>query len=439
MLEVLKKTDLIIPENRQRKERDPQYIVDLANSIQRIGLMHPITIRRNGLGQALLVAGECRSEAIEQLWMMGEQLRCGGKVYEEGYLPAIDIRNLDPIDAFEAELEENIRRRDLSWQDKATATSQLFELRKLQAEKKGEKPPTVMDIAREVRDASPEVRGSAADRTRKEIILAKHMENEEVKKAKTIDEAFKILKRQEELARSAELGRQVGATFTASVHQLFRCDSLAWMSVYNNEPFDIILTDPIYGIDAHEFSDSGGKTKGAHFYTDDYKTWTDHMAVLSVQGYRITKPQAHLYAFCDIDRFVEMKGYFERAGWKVFRTPIVWVNPTAMRAPWPQHGPQRKYQLILYAMKGDKHVNKLYPDVIVAPSDVNLNHHAQKPVGLFVDLLLRSCAPSNSVLDPFCGSGTIFPAAHQLKVRATGLEIDESAYGIAVKRLEELK
>jgi DNA modification methylase len=126
------------------------------------------------------------------------------------------------------------------------------------------------------------------------------------------------------------------------------------------------------------------------------------------------------------------------AGWKCFRTPIIWVNPTGMRAPWPEMGPQRKYQLCLYATKGDRRVTRLYSDVITANSDENLGHPAQKPVAVYEDLLRRSVHPGDVVLDPFCGSGTVFPAAHTFKCKAVGIEQDPAAYGIAVKRIEAL-
>jgi hypothetical protein len=37
------------------------------------------------------------------------------------------------------------------------------------------------------------------------------------------------------------------------------------------------------------------------------------------------------------------------------------------------------------------------------------------------------------------GSGGVFPAAQELRCRATGIEIDPSAYGLALKRLEQLR
>ena len=53
--------------------------------------------------------------------------------------------------------------------------------------------------------------------------------------------------------------------------------------------------------------------------------------------------------------------------------------------------------------------------------------------------LRRSINPGDAVLDPFCGTGPIFPAAHELKCKATGIEIDAASYAIAYKRLEGLK
>jgi site-specific DNA-methyltransferase (adenine-specific) len=211
------------------------------------------------------------------------------------------------------------------------------------------------------------------------------------------------------------------------------------MAVEAPNQFDCILTDPPYGIDAQEFNDSDGKAAGGHLYDDSYKSWKLLLHPFAKESFRLAKQAAHLYVFCDIDRFTELRDLVLAAGWKPFRTPLIWHNPTSQRAPWPQHGPHRRYQMCLYAIKGDRLVTKLAPDVVTYASDPNLGWAAQKPVALLQDFLGRSCRPGDSVLDPFAGSGSIFPAAHALKVRATGVERDPTAYGIATKRLGELK
>lgn len=433
-------TDIIVPKNRQRKEFTPERVVELAGSISQYGLMNPVTVRKDTESDNyLLVAGERRMRALEYLWNFGETVKCGQGVFPEGVVPCVYFGELDPLIAKEMELEENIRRVDLTWQEKAAATSELMELRTAQAKAAGAEPPTVTAIASEVRGDSP----AAHDKTRKELIVSKHLADPEVKKASTVDEAFKLLKRREELAKNAELAAKVGVTFNSSVHTLLQGDCLERLPELAAESFDVLLTDPPYGIDADKFGNSGGiagaGNTGSHFYDDSWTYWNKLAKFLAAESFRVCKPQAHAYVFCDVDNFVLLKSFFIEAGWRVFRTPLVWVNPTANRAPWPEHGPQRKYQIAMYAVKGNRPVTKVQPDVLIYPSDENLNHQAQKPVGLYSDLLTRSIRPGDSVLDCFGGTGPIIPAAHALKCRATYIERDPAAYGIAIERLGKLE
>ena len=440
-LHAIPASNILIPKNRQRKEFKPEQVVELAGSISQLGLMHPVVVRKDPEAKDtyLLVAGERRMRALEYLWNFGEAVFCGQARFSEGVVPCMHFGDLDELTAKEMELEENIRRVDLTWQEKAAATSELLALRSAQAEAKGVAPPTVDSIASEVRGDS----SNARDRTRKEIIVSKHLADPEVQKAGSVDDAFKLLKRREELQRSADLAAKIGVTFNSSVHTLHQGDCLELLPEIADGSFDVLLTDPPYGIDADKFGDSGGAVGagnlGSHFYDDSWTYWNKLAKFLAGEAFRVCKPAAHAYVFCDIDNFVLLKSFFIEAGWRVFRTPLVWVNPTSNRAPWPEHGPQRKYQVCLFAVKGDRRVTKVMPDVLTYPSDQNLNHQAQKPVALYQDLLVRSVGPGDTVLDCFGGTGPILPAAHALKCRATYIERDPAAYGIALKRLDKLE
>ena len=428
---------ILIAPNRQRKEFDAQAIQDLVDSFDRNGQLQPIVIRRVD-GKPQLVAGERRLRAATDHYQLGGTLRVGPTTLPEGTIAALDLAEMDPIDAFEAELEENIRRVDLSWQERAEATSQLLELRRLQAQKTGQPEPTIAQIAPE---AHPDVAESTAfQNTRTDVIVAKHLNDPDVKKASTAKEALKVIKRKEENRKNAALGESVGLTFSSAVHELFKGDCLEILGKMESAKFDVILSDPPYGIDAQDFNDSDGKAAGGHFYDDSFENWVSLVSQFLPLADAVTKSQAHLYLFCDVQNFIVLREFVkEKTSFEPFRTPLIWFNPGAVRAPWPDKGPQRKYQCCLYAVKGGKTTLKLAPDVLTYPSDPNLGHPAQKPVALLQDLLQRSARPGDSVLDPFAGSGSIFPAAHALKIRATGIEMDEAAYGLAVKRLGELK
>lgn len=428
-------SELHVPEDRQRKEFTPEAIIELGDSIDCYSLVHPLVIRKDDQERNVLVAGWRRLNAIKYLWETGREVRCGLEKFPEGQLPCNYLGEIDPIDAFAIELEENIKREDLSWQDRAVAMKKLQEVRVQQAARKGEPPPTVKQLAEEVRGSS----AGAQDMTRQELIVSQNLHRPEVAKAKTVKEAYKILKRTEESEKNAELAERLGKTFSSADHKLWRGDCIEVLSGFEDNSFDVILTDPPYGINAQEFNDSNGKAAGAHFYDDSYENWQKLMHVFADLSFRKAKEAAHLYAFCDIQNFSELSVMLGLSGWEVFRTPLIWVNPAGMRAPWPEHGPQRKWQAILYAIKGKRPVTRLYSDVLTYQSEENLGHPAQKPVGLYKDLLNRSCRPGDTVCDPFCGSGPIFPAAHELKVRAHGIERDAAAAGIAAKRLEALK
>lgn len=444
MFKAIHVDDIQIPPTRQRQEFNPQPLAELMDSIERNGLLQPIIIRDN-IGpegvKHVLVAGERRIRAIKDMWAIGMSLSMGDTKFQPGYVPCVDLAALSDIDAYEAELEENIRREDLTWQERAQSTAALYELRRLQSDKSGGTLPlpTINSVAKEIR---PEMAPKQAHtETHEELIVARHLQDPEVAKASSRDNAMKVIRRKEDLQKSAALGRAVGLTFSSADHTLWKGDCLDKMRhIIPSESFDVILTDPPYGIDAQEFNDSDGKTPGGHFYDDSFKSWLTLMREFIPLADKVAKVEAHLYLFCDIDNFGELKSLLEEfSSFRVFRTPIIWHNPGGIRAPWPDKGPQRKYQICLYAVKGGRKTIKLAPDLISCSSDTNLNHPAQKPVAVYQDLLKRSCRPGDFAFDPFCGSGTIFPACHGLQIKATGIEMDEAAYGIAVKRLGDLK
>jgi len=423
-------SELIIPSNRQRQDFDPEALTDLANSILNLGLLHPIVTRCTDQG-TFLVAGERRLRAIQDLWAMGEPIRHNGRSYPPGELPTVSLGDLTPIEAEEAELDENLKRRDLTWQERSEALGRLHRLREAQALLVGESQPISATLNEaEVSDYSS---------GRQAILLSEHLSNPAVAGAKNVQEAFKVLKREEERKKSLSLAETVGLSYNSSVHHLHNADCLDWLATCPANTFDAILTDPPYGMGANSFGNSAGKMTGTdHQYSDTLPQWRKLMTAFSVQSFKVAKPQAHAYVFCDLDNFHELKHLMESAGWYVFRTPLIQYKLNSGRVPLPEHGPRRCYELILFANKGQKPITGIYPDVIPCKLEENLGHGANKPVELFVNLLRRSVRPGDSILDAFAGSGTIFPAAHECKVYATGLELNPEYYGISVKRLNAL-
>lgn len=421
--------EIHIEPDRQRKHFDMVKIVELANSIRNLGLLQPLVVDSRGY----LVAGERRLRAITHLYSLGQKIRCNGAPVPKGFVPTLCFDRTDELDLAEAQLDENIRREDLTWQERAAAIDLLHRLRS-----RANPDQTASDTARE---AFPSGSGTGADFTRDSLRVAKHLENPEIAKAPTIKDAVKILRKQEEKTRLAALAEKIDVAKLSDLHRLVLGP---WHSAAI-EPgsVDVILTDPPYGMGADSFKDGGGAVEVLHSYDDvGGEDWEKMMEAFSIFSYEVTKPKAHLYVFCDIDKFFFLRTTFSAAGWRVHRTPIVYAksHASSRRVPWPSSGPRRSWELILYAVKGDRNVNVVASDV-VGPfaTDNQLGHAAQKPVELYVELLRRSVAPGNVVLDAFAGTGPVFPAAHELKCQAIGCEIDPAFQGICAERIQKLK
>lgn len=436
MIRTLHIDDVVVTPSRQRTTVSDDYISELFESIfseTGPGLINPITLRDG----KTLVAGECRYRAIKLGHSLGKQLRHGGELIPVGHLPFIDFGELDELARMEAEYVENAVRSDISWKDNVLAQAALHALRAKQKALAG-RTQTFTDTAKEIFKVGV---GQRVSDVSDAVRLAARMHEPGIAKATSFKEAKKVLAKIEDAAHRERLAAAVGVVATAERMTCHHADCLTWMGSQPSEQFDVILTDPPYGMDADGFGDAAGRMSGiGHEYADGADATRSLLAQCIPEFFRLSKPEAHLYLWCDIDLFPWLRAQCRAAGYRVFRTPLVNIKPEGGRVPWPQWGPRRCYELCLYAVKGDKSVTSIVPDVFESRLvEGNFGHGAQKPVEAYVNLLKRSVRPGDRVLDAFAGTGTIFPAAHALNCYAVGVEQEAAAFGTCIKRIKELK
>ena len=178
----------IITGNRIRRIFNEEAIDSLAESIADKGLLHPIVCAQDGEGLRL-IAGERRVRAARKLATAGRNYDCDGVTIPPGQIPYVLIADRSEVQLRGAELEENILRENLIWQEHVTALDELHTLRMEQNQKH-----TLGQTARELRGT-----GKRNTRAEKEIsqaqMIAAHLDDPEVCRARNTKEAFNIVTR----------------------------------------------------------------------------------------------------------------------------------------------------------------------------------------------------------------------------------------------------
>jgi len=416
--------DVVVPEDRQRKTFDEGALLELAQSILRpIGLMQPIVLRDDA---RTLVAGERRLRACLNIYaanheVPGSAFKHDGQEVPFGQIPYVLLSSLPEELLREAELEENVRRVDLTWQEKVSAQA------KLHAHLLEQNPEqTITETAKKIYGDGANKR--KVNEVSEAISLAKFLDDPLVAGAPDEKTARRAIK--DDLARKERRERLAGLDLSKSGHRLFKgsCYERA-LSDAGPVRFDCVITDPPYGIDA----DVKGQTFDGdiHEYDDSDAAFMQVLDRLPDLCSRLCKPKAHVYVFCDIRRFGELFAAFEIGGFTVWPRPIIWDKGTVGSYGNIEFGPRSCYDAILYARRGERKALGGARDVINIAQRTDHEHPAGKPVEVYVELLRRTVLPGDTIADFFAGSGPIFLAAKELKCSAWGWELNDKYFEMA--------
>ena len=447
-------SSIIIPDYRIRSNITDNSVRELADDIEKNGLFHPIVVRKIDtqneqgitISKFFLVAGERRLTAIKLLFKEGKSFKCSTATYKakEGIIPFTFIGDLPESTAVEIELNENLMREDLDWKTVVSARARLHELRTKEAEEQ-DKKWTIQETATELAKTSQLNQSYAVEAIKKAEVIAPYLKDKDLKNIKTEREAYNlVLKKiegeflaslQDQEVKKDSVNTDKANKSKKSKHKLILGD-LTEVSLPENA-FSLIVTDPPYGINADKF---GSNAQFTHSYNDSAEFALSIAGDIFRLGYNWSKENAHLFMFCDISLFEKLKTYAEQYNWKPFRTPIIAHHPQYGHIPWGPNNFQRRYDCILYAKKGIVSLSRTTSDVINISREANdSGHGAAKPISLYGDLIELTTFPGDYVLDPCCGSGTVFAAAERLGRIGYGIEINEDIYKTTLTRLMELE
>ena len=416
---------------RQRASMDQGKIDELKADILANGLYHPIVIDND----FNLLAGGRRLRSVMELFEAGLAITYAGTPVSLGEIPCgMFTHSLTEIQRKEIELNENLLRENLSWQDETRALAEIHALRKSNNPEQTFTETSKEVLAKTGSDGNPVALSAKISRA---MITSQFLDDPDVKNAANEKLAFNAAARKIRNEFTAQL-KEIEAE-DASAHTFIEGDALVALSELSG-PYRCFILDPPYGINAGNFGDAA---QGRHGYDDSPRSAHEINVSLIKNISRLATEDAHLWLFCDIELFRLLRDIVADEGWNVFRTPLIWNSGTSGHVPNQKLGIRRNYELILFAYRDtDRGLAQVLDDVIRInqKSGADDAHGAAKPVELYELFLRMSALPGDLVLDPTCGSGTIFRAADNYGAVATGIELDpkqaENCRGL-IREMEE--
>ena len=457
-------TSSIKVSNRQRRtiETDEHFVESV-----RKRLLHPIVLRMENDEPHLVVGGR-RLEALKKI---------GLEVLEENTHYRF-IHDLSPIEARIAELEENVKRKDLDWKDQTRATGELTDLLKSQGRSQGEVALELNIHERYLRTV---------------LTVYKNLDKPQLENASGIDQAYSILQNiadrrtaeiVEQIAQAGKIifeekkdneeehneSKQNGSETDipnhsasgpladspssdlvhndfdrsrqpdkesngASEQTILNVDFIAWAQDYSGPKFNLIHVDFPYGTDFKAFN-IAGKTEArseqsGSQYASDKQIYYRLLNAFTANLDRFCSYSAHVVFWFSMEFYEETKNQLQSAGLKVQNHPLIWhktdgqgIMPGAQTRLYPRH----IYETALLCSRGDRPLVRPSGDCYGAPHTAGRDgvvHYSHKPEPMLRHFLSMMIDETTDVLDPTCGSGAALRAAEDLGARKTlGLEIN---------------
>lgn len=434
--------DIVIDRaNRQRKIIDTKGLKD---SIARRGVMQPIIVTRD----LLLMAGERRLTASLELGLPD--------------IPCRFFEDLSPTETMIVELEENLKRSDLTWQDTAAAIAQLHSI-------------YVASDSTWTHGKTGEAVGIDASYIGRFLRVAQDLSNPAIARQTALETAYNMLKRADE-RRSADALSEImsashevvipaesqtgealpeGAELPLAIPPLAKAlPTVAevaageavpilnqafgeWAESYSGLPFNFLHCDFPYGINV--FDGEYGDNTGTEGYSDTKDVYFDLIEALARHQDKLISHSAHIMFWFSMEHYIAtfdaFDSLFPDIVWQKF--PLLWMKSDNVGImPDPKRGPRRIYETCLIGTRGDRPVVKPVANAYACPTDKRF-HPSTKPEPMLRHFFQMFVDNGTRMLDPTCGSASALRAAVTMGAESVlGLEMDPSYHETATKAFE---
>jgi len=426
--------------DREKRQRKVIKTEDIKESIQLYGVLNPIIVDNDGT----LVAGERRLTASLELG-----------------LETIPVRYLDSLSAQESqiiELEENLKRSDLTWKESVLATAKIHSIY-VERDKDWTQQKTA-----DVLSLSNSHLGVI-------LKVSRNFSTPRVEDAPTLQAAVNIINRIEERAigdAMSDIQENTSVLFapkpkivlddlgvaipqpkvapgekpkTVKDIPILLEDFTKWAPTYSGPRFNFIHCDFPYGINLDKGGDMSGKNSMA-LYDDSPDVYWDLCHVLCKNLDNIMSTSGHLMFWYSMNFHQETLDFFAKhAPSLVFNPfPLIWVKSDNIGLlPDPKRGPRRIYETCLMASREDRPIVKAVSNAYSAPTDRQY-HPSTKPEPVLRHFFQMFVDQSTRILDPTCGSGSSLRAAESMGAESVlGFEREPEHHESAVQAYRKFR
>lgn len=429
----------------------------LAASIKDQGLIHPIVIDLN----YRLVAGGRRFRAMRDVLKLPE--------IEVNFIEVADDAVLRRLEA-----EENVRRKDMTWQEQVRSIKLVHQHQALQSALKGQGWTQSM---------TGQLLGKSQANVSYALQIATLLDkgDEEINKCGGLTDAIKLLIKRTEDQAMAELAKQTVAGVPSAApaqpavvdilsasaddiyspavglaerpievelpggiapaegitvplsSMLFKGSCIDWMETQPDDCVDHIITDPPYAIDMANLQQGNtgmdvSSTAAEHDVADNESLHT----LMIPEFYRILKPGGFCIMWADFMQWQRQYDLCAEVGFKVQRWPLIWAKTHPCLNQAAQYNFTKTYEIAIVCRKGNATLISPQSSSIWQGSGTTekdlFGHPFAKPVNLWKWLFGAVAIRGQRILDPFAGSGSSTVAAIQTGLSPIAVELNESHY-----------
>ena len=465
-MENLKLTDIKVNE---RLREDLGDVEQLAISIRDQGLIQPIVVDADNN----LIAGGRRFTAFSML--------ADGLVESEDpaayhSIPCYRREELSESRRRMLEIEENVRRKNMTWQEYAIGVFRYHNQAKREAAKSGEqwlqqmtadilgvsqgRVSTVLEIGR-VLASSPDhpyhKEACLMDALRRMVSEKADAANAELfRRAK--ESKSKALASAPSGAPLADKVQQAIASITAEKQAavdpahvteqakpsadkyslgdasefIMQGDCLEWLPKVGK--IDHIITDPPYGISMDNLDcfdeDYIEQVRDEHDVEQNKKLLPEFLKV----AFDCISESGFLCMWYDLDHHELISSEAKRIGWRVCRWPFHWVKTSRCRNSAAQYNFTKAVEHCMILRRSEKStiIEKGKANFVIAPNQRENAHPFSKPFEVWQPLIEAVSMKGQTIVDPFAGTCSGLSAFIKMERNAMGIELKERhlSYGL---------